>query len=969
MSYRGGDRGGGRGGYGRGGERGRGGSPGGDYGRGSSPARGDRGRGGPPRGDFRGGGGDRGRGRGRGGGGGGGTPGGVFSPPNASTEIDARLTGNSQQALIQSFEKLLVKPNDLPLRPGFGTVGHPIKLRANFYPVKVPQGPFYEYDVSITPAAGTANRRLKRRIFDLAEQSSDWNRQGLRGSVAHDHASKLVAAKKLPDPCTIHVAYYDEDEQGPTPGGKEYTLTIQFTQNIDTSALTQQVYLAGQPQYKDYDIMPVISALNLVLSAHASGSNHGGVVVGRNKFFFPGPNTPATSLGGGVEALRGFYSSVRPSFNQLMVNVNVCTTAFYSEQNLADALMSFMQSSFGGRPTAFVKGVRIRTKHLGYKKTVKSVADKTPRQHKFDSEEFGEIDVETYFLRKYKIKLRHPEIPLVDVGGQKTNFLPPELCEILPNQPYKLKLNNEQTDQMLRVAAKPPNANALAINGPGLDELGFRSGASPLGSFGVSIGPQMTVVPGRILPPPSLQYGPGQNSSPLINDKASWNLRGVKFARGAKVSKWAVLVLLDGGRSDHTEVNGELREVVEGQARMCNTSGMQMTFNAQDPQFVFCQLPRKDQSDPVRERASVKIHDALRKMPGKPSFVLVILSNNDRHIYSGLKHVCDVGLGIPTVCVQSSQVSKKNPQYYGNVALKINMKMGGVNHGLDPKSMQSLTQVPTMLVGIDVTHPGPSSTRGTPSIAAVVASVDPKFAQYSTSMELQETKKEMVTNLASMMVERLAVYREKNKNLPQRIIVYRDGVSEGQFNTVVAEEMPAIQAAFRKFASGAQAKYNPKLSIIVCGKRHHTRFYPMDERNADNNGNPKAGTVVDQGVTAVYHYDFFLQAHGGLQGTTRPTHYYVVHDEIGFKADELQTLTNSISYMFSRATKAVSLASPAFYADLACERGRCYIHRLLHGITRVRTNVTDAEEQVFREAVDLWKGGVHAALKDTMFYL
>jgi eukaryotic translation initiation factor 2C len=73
--------------------------------------------------------------------------------------------------------------------------------------------------------------------------------------------------------------------------------------------------------------------------------------------------------------------------------------------------------------------------------------------------------------------------------------------------------------------------------------------------------------------------------------------------------------------------------------------------------------------------------------------------------------------------------------------------------------------------------------------------------------------------------------------------------------------------------------------------------------------------------------------------------------------------------MFSRATKAVSLASPAYYADLACERGRCYIHKLLNGITRVNTNHTNAEEQVYREAVDAWKGGPHDAIKDTMFYL
>jgi hypothetical protein len=31
------------------------------------------------------------------------------------------------------------------------------------------------------------------------------------------------------------------------------------------------------------------------------------------------------------------------------------------------------------------------------------------------------------------------------------------------------------------------------------------------------------------------------------------------------------------------------------------------------------------------------------------------------------------------------------------------------------------------------------------------------------------------------------------------------------------------------------------------GKRHHTRFYPTEAANAANDGNPKAGTVVDRG--------------------------------------------------------------------------------------------------------------------------
>ena len=102
----------------------------------------------------------------------------------------------------------------------------------------------------------------------------------------------------------------------------------------------------------------------------------------------------------------------------------------------------------------------------------------------------------------------------------------------------------------------------------------------------------------------------------------------------------------------------------------------------------------------------------------------------------------------------------------------------------------------------------------------------------------------------------------------------------------------------------------------------------------------------------------------------------MVHDEIGIGSDQLQALTNDVSYMFARATKAVSLVSPAYYADLACERGRCYIHPLLQGISDSGTTGTGASEneEVMQEARRLWRldkspNGVSGALKDTMFYI
>ena len=163
----------------------------------------------------------------------------IFQPGQPAT-IDSRVSDNSDQALVASFKSLKLNPNELPLRPGFGTAGTSIKLRTNFFPVLFnPNKSFFEYNVIIHPTAGTAIRRVKRRIFQLAENSSDWADFGLRGIVAHDYSSKLIASKELPQPLVIKIQYFDEDEAGPKSGSKEYTLTIEFIQPIDTSALAK----------------------------------------------------------------------------------------------------------------------------------------------------------------------------------------------------------------------------------------------------------------------------------------------------------------------------------------------------------------------------------------------------------------------------------------------------------------------------------------------------------------------------------------------------------------------------------------------------------------------------------------------------------------------------------------------------------------------------------------------------------
>lgn len=337
------------------------------------------------------------------------------------------------------------------------------------------------------------------------------------------------------------------------------------------------------------------------------------------------------------------------------------------------------------------------------------------------------------------------------MGGAKTNYLPAEVCEILPGQPFRGKLSDEHTASMITAACKPPNVNAAAIVGAGLNELGFRQGTPLLGAFGISIGSEMAVVPGRILQAPGIRYGQG---TPKVDERASWNLRDVKFAVGGKLTGWAVLVLHDGNHRD--EFSGtndpELRNIVNGFAQMCRTSGMNV--DRAEPAYTSCQLPPKEAGDPTRAKAVSLIRTTLMALKNKPNLLLVILSNGDKHIYAGVKHLCDSYLDVASVCVHSSKIRKERGQlqYFANVALKVNMKMGGVNHSLDPRSMTWLQQAPTMLVGMDVTHPGPGSTKGTPSIAAIVASVDQHYAQYPASMEIQESKKEVSPTSQSLLI-------------------------------------------------------------------------------------------------------------------------------------------------------------------------------------------------------------------------
>ena len=60
--------------------------------------------------------------------------------------------------------------------------------------------------------------------------------------------------------------------------------------------------------------------------------------------------------------------------------------------------------------------------------------------------------------------------------------------------------------------------------------------------------------------------------------------------------------------------------------------------------------------------------------------------------------------------------------------------------------------------------------------------------------------------------------------------------------------------------------------------------------------NVTPGTIVDKDITHPIEYDFYLCSHEGIQGTSRPTHYYVLHDDAKLGSNVVQMFTNYLCY-------------------------------------------------------------------------
>ena len=109
------------------------------------------------------------------------------------------------------------------------------------------------------------------------------------------------------------------------------------------------------------------------------------------------------------------------------------------------------------------------------------------------------------------------------------------------------------------------------------------------------------------------------------------------------------------------------------------------------------------------------------------------------------------------------------------------------------------------------------------SVGAVVASMNSTFTKYLSVANLHTNPaQELNDNMCPAIAKALRKYAEINGNLPARVIMYRDGVGDGQIPYMMEHEITAIQNCFRQ-----AGLMDDKLlfTYIIVSKRINTRFF------------------------------------------------------------------------------------------------------------------------------------------------
>ncbi|KAJ7127554.1 argonaute-like protein [Mycena crocata] len=784
-------------------------------------------------------------------------------------------------------------------RPALGSSGKKMMVITNTFNAEIPDGFIHHYDViSADKNPAALNFRL---IKELQER--------IAPDIFGDSRAVFDGRKNLFAPVELNLGGDSREVRLPL---RNFDVTLSESQenrppkiykaNISYRVLHR--FIRGQ-QSLDNDVTTAIMALNAVIRMEPSQNYPIDGRITRSFFTSEGMK----NIGCGLVLWRGYFQSIRPAINRMLINVDISTGMMYQAGpliglcraflgiNNTSALSSQLDDGKKRALSQFISGISVETQDAGSEvrrvRVVRKLSTEGANNITFTLRDGRIRTVARYYEETSGRPLKFPSMLCVEVG--QGALIPIELCTVLPGQLFKSevpddKLKSLRADSVKFATKHPKERLDLIRKGSGIFK--YQQSDYVL-KFGVTVDQDFLSTEARVLPAPKLNYGAGGKASTVCHNRAE-----KVFFKPATIEAW-VLVIFESTTRFKDE---NAQEVATSLVKGCRKTGM--TVRNANP--IIRRI--NGQSNISKELQAAGAACVEKNKVKSPSLFVVILPEGGNHLYTIVKQYVALQLGryrgfsaaaffypshyiisqkgVPTQCLKSPKCIGANFQFWANVALKINVKLDGINVITDPIQNAILgdPKNPTVVMGADVMHPPPRSI-GIPSFAAVVSSVDQNAAKYIADLRVQASRQEIIADLKEMTSYALAkymLYRERVEKIPaankapKRLIFYRDGVSDGEFKQVLERELPLIQAACQEL------KISPTITLIIVGKRHHVRLFPANDRDADRSGNCPAGTVVDRDIGHPTEFDFYLQSHAGILGTSRPAHY-----SVGFRSLDL----------------------------------------------------------------------------------
>ncbi|XP_074601389.1 piwi-like protein Siwi [Brevipalpus obovatus] len=503
----------------------------------------------------------------------------------------------------------------------------------------------------------------------------------------------------------------------------------------------------------------------------------------------------------------------------------------------------------------------------------------------------GEVTYVDYYARRYvdasgnPIRIQDPRQPLLKCRPSRRNrgddnerplYLVPELC-VLTGLTEEMRKDFNFMKEIAQYSRMDPTPRARHLVESMKSLKSSRGVQQELGTWGVELSSELLQVKGKQIAPPQLSI-PGCPPKFVERGDFTNDIRSKRLSKPVGLDRW-VIIHTQRGERDVDSFRQTLKKVAA-------PLGVQLG----EPKKLITQ----------GENAGGYI-DCLRKIPEGAQIVVCIVPNDNKHRYDAIKVYCLVKSRL------QSQVIKQRNLMPGPRLMSVVTKILFQMQAKIGAETWALTSMPKkyMVIGYDTFHDQPSLKKR--SAGAFIASMNDNFTSYYSLVHFHENREEMSSNFTSNLKKSLQKYRELNKTYPQSIIIYRDGVGEGQYDHVKDHELSQVKDAIQSCGPQQQIK----LTFMIVSKRINTRLFL---RQGSDLRNPYPGTVVDQVITRPKHPNFYLVSQHVGQGTVTPTAYDIIHDDIKMPLTKQQLLAYHLTHLYYNWMGTVKVPAPCQYA-------------------------------------------------------